>query len=94
MRRLALVVMAVRARWVIMPCLVIILRRRNGSLLEEMMHPMGSRIENKKEERGSDRDAGLAAVITRQYADQRRHERRTGVNITHKPMIVQQLAPA
>ena len=89
--RLALVVMAVRARWVIMPCLVIILRRRNGSLLEEMMHPMGSGVENKKEERSGDRDAGLAAVFTRQYADQRRHERRTGVNITHKPMIVQQL---
>jgi hypothetical protein len=89
LRRLALVVMAVRARWIIMPCLVNILRRRDGSLLEEMMHPMGSGVENKKEERGGNRDAGLATVFTRQYADQRRHELRTRVNITHKPIIVQ-----
>ena len=65
LRRLALVVMAVRGRWVIMPCLVIVLRRRNGSLLEEMMHPMGSGVENKKEKRSGNRDADLATVFTR-----------------------------
>ena len=65
LRRLALVVMAVRARWVIMPCLVIILRRRNGSLLEEMMHPMGSGVENKKDKRSGNRDTDVATVFTR-----------------------------
>ena len=65
LRRLALVVMAVRGRWVIMPCLVIVLRRRNGSLLEEMMHPMGSGVENKKEKRSGNRDADLATVFMR-----------------------------
>ena len=76
LRRLALVVKAVRGRWVLMPCLVVVLRRRNGSLLEEMMHPMGRGVENKKEKRGGNRDAGLATVFTKQYADQRRHELR------------------
>lgn len=37
---------------------------RGLSLLEEMMHPMGSGIENKKEKSGGNRDAGLATVFT------------------------------
>lgn len=65
LRRLALVVMAVRGRWVIMPYLVIVLRRRNGSLLEKMMHPMGSGVENEKEKRSGNRDADLATVFMR-----------------------------
>lgn len=60
LRRLALVVMAVRRRWVI-----IVLRRRNGSLLEEMMHPMGSGVENKKDKRSGNRDTDVATVFTR-----------------------------
>ena len=65
LRRLALVMMAVRGRWVIMPCLAIVLRRRNGPLLKEMMHPMGSGVENKKEKRSGNRDADVATVFTR-----------------------------
>ena len=64
LRWLALVIMAVRGRWVTMPCLIVVLRRRDGSLLEEMMHPMRSGIENKKEKSGGNRDAGLATVFT------------------------------
>ena len=50
---------------------------RGLSLLEEMMHPMGSGVENKKEKRGGNRHADLATLFTRKYADQRAHELRT-----------------
>ena len=42
-----------------------VLRRRNGSLLEEMMHPMGSGVENKKDKRSGNRDTDVATVFTR-----------------------------
>ena len=38
---------------------------RGLSLLEEMMHPMGSGVENKKEKRGGNRHADLATLFTR-----------------------------
>jgi hypothetical protein len=77
LRHTALVVMFRAGGGVARLGVIIVTGRRDTISLEEMVHPVRRRIENKEKKRGGDRASDCAMAVKRQSRDDRRHHQPT-----------------